>query len=269
MSTSQLKKQCKEIRQDILTMIHKAKSGHPGGSLSAVELMTTLYFSGIFREHTQNNPDRFILSKGHVAPLVYSIFARKGYFELSHLATLRKMGSILQGHPHASKIPGLCVSSGSLGQGLSVAVGIALAQKRKNQGAHTYCLLGDGELQEGQVWEGLMSAAHHKLDNLCIIVDSNGIQLDGAVKDIKNIDPLKEKFEAFNIHVIPVDGHDVDAILPAYQEFLKFKGKPTLILASTVKGKGVSFMENQAAWHGNAPNAEQLAAALAEIEKGE
>lgn len=267
--SADLKKQCAQIRKDILKMIHRAQSGHPGGSLSAVELMTALYFSGIFKEHTQANPDRFILSKGHAAPVVYCVYARKGYFDISHMDTLRKMGSILQGHPHAAKVPGLCVSSGSLGQGLSIAVGIALAQKRKANGAHTYCLLGDGELHEGQIWEALMSAAHHGLDNLCIMVDSNGIQLDGFVKDIKNIAPLKEKFEAFNLHVIPVDGHDVEAVLAAYKEFLGVKGKPTLILASTVKGKGVSFMENQASWHGNAPNDEQLAAALAEIEKGE
>lgn len=260
-----LEKQCKDIRVDILNMIHKAKSGHPGGSLSSVEILVGLYFSGLFKEHSEKNPDRFILSKGHVAPVVYSVFARKGYFDPKHLDTLRQLGSPLQGHPHASKIPGLCVSSGSLGQGLSIAVGIAIAQKRKNTDSRVYCLVGDGELQEGQIWEAVMSAAHHKLDNLCLIVDNNDVQLDGFVKDIKNIHPLKEKFEAFNFHTISIDGHDVSAVVKSYEEFKNTKGKPTVIIAKTIKGKGVSFMENQPSWHGTAPDAEQLQKALAEI----
>ena len=257
--------QCKETRRDVLNMIHKAGSGHPGGSLSAVEILVGLYFSGLFKEHIESNPDRFILSKGHVAPVIYAVLARKGYFDVEHLDSLRKMGSILQGHPHASKVPGLCMSSGSLGQGLSIAVGIAIAKKRQNLDSKVYCLVGDGELHEGQIWEAVMSAAHHKLDNLCLIVDNNGIQLDGFVEDIKNIYPLKEKFEAFNFHTISIDGHDVNAVVDAYKEFKNNKGKPTVIIAKTIKGKGVSFMENEPAWHGNAPNVEQLQKALSEI----
>lgn len=259
---------CKTVRRDILTMVNAAGSGHPGGSLSSVEILTTLYFS-VMKIDPQNpsNPDRdrFILSKGHVAPVLYSVLARRGYFEPTELNTLRKMGSSLQGHPHMASTPGLDCSSGSLGQGLSVACGLALAAKKQGKPYRTYCLLGDGEIQEGQIWEAAMSAAHIELDNLCAIVDWNGVQLDGTTKEVMNVDPVADKFRAFNWNVLEADGHDTDALLRCFQQAEQTKGQPTVIVAKCVKGKGVSFMEGKCAWHGNAPNAEQLAQALKEI----
>ena len=259
---------CKDVRRDIVTMISKAGSGHPGGSLSSVEIMVTLYYKFMHVDpKNPGNPDRnrFILSKGHVVPVVYSILARQGFFDMSALGTLRQYGSILQGHPHMSSTPGLDCSGGSLGQGLSVANGLAIAAKKQNKAYRTYCLMGDGEIQEGQIWEAAMTAAHFGLDNLCGIVDVNGVQLDGPTKEIMNVEPVADKFRAFNWNVIEIDGHNLDQVSDAFESAAKFKGAPSVIVARCVKGKGVSFMENTCAWHGAAPNAEQLAKALEEI----
>lgn len=259
----------KLVRSDILTMVHKAGSGHPGGSLSAVELMVGLYFGDIMKVDPQNpewdGRDRFILSKGHAAPVLYSVLARKGFFPVEELWTLRKLGSILQGHPHKKCTPGLDCSSGSLGQGLSVAGGLAIGMKKQNKPNRVYCLLGDGELQEGQNWEAVMTAAQNKLDNLCAIVDYNHVQLDGTTEEIKDLGDLCAKWHDFGWNVIELDGHDMDQVLEAYRMAAAFKGKPSVLIANTVKGKGVSFMEGDCAWHGTAPNAEQLEKALAEV----
>ena len=260
---------CKTVRTDILTMVHGAGSGHPGGSLSAAEIMTALYFGDVMRVDPQNpeweGRDRFILSKGHVAPVVYSVLARKGFFPAEELKTLRKFGSILQGHPHMQSTPGLDCSSGSLGQGLSIANGLAIGFKKQKMDNRVYCLMGDGELQEGQIWEAVMTAAQNKLDNVCAIVDYNHVQLDGTTEDIKDLGDLTEKWHAFGWNVIEVDGHDIEAVLKAFAMAKAFKGKQTVLIANTVKGKGVSFMENDSNWHGTAPNADQLAQALNEI----
>lgn len=261
----------REVRADIVRMTAAAGSGHPGGCLSAVELMTALYFSVM--RHRPSEPkwperDRFILSKGHACPLLYSLMARAGYFPAAELTTLRKFGSRLQGHPSCLALPALEVSSGSLGQGLSIANGLALAAKLNGQGFRVYCLLGDGELQEGQVWEAVMSAAHYKLDNVCALVDYNGLQIDGDVEKVMGLAPLAEKWRAFNWHVIAIDGHDYAQVLAAYAEAARTEGQPTVIIARTVKGKGVSFMENAAGWHGKAPNEEELRLALTEINAG-
>ena len=269
MEVKQLKDMCRTVREDILTMIHKAGSGHPGGSLSSTEIMVALYFGGIMRVDPKNpdweDRDRFILSKGHIAPVVYSVLARKGFFPVEELDTLRKFGSILQGHPHKSHTPGLDCSAGSLGQGLSVANGIALAFKKLKKPQRVYCLLGDGELQEGQIWEAAMFAPQQKLNNVCAIVDYNHVQLDGTVEEIKNLDNLPARWNDFGWNVIEVDGHDVEAVVHAFKLAALTKDRPTVLIAHTVKGKGVSFMENDCNWHGNAPNAEQLEKALAEV----
>lgn len=272
MNTQELVCMSKNVRRDVLTMIHEAGSGHPGGSLSAAELMTALYFDVMNID--PSNPDweerdRFILSKGHVAPLIYSVLARKGYFPLGELSTLRKMGSRLQGHPHARHTPGLDCSSGSLGQGLSIANGLAIAFKKQNKNNRVYCLLGDGELQEGQCWEAVMTAAQHKLDNLCAIVDYNHVQLDGTTEEIKDLGDLCVKWKEFGWNVIELDGHDMEAVCDAYRFAMQTPGKPSVLIANTVKGKGVSFMENDCNWHGNAPSKEQLKQALAEIGGGD
>jgi transketolase len=269
MDKNQLLEMSKIMREDILVMINKAKSGHPGGSLSATELIAVLYFGGILKYDAKNphweGRDRFILSKGHACPVIYSALARAGFFPLEELATLRKLGSILQGHPNAKLTPGFDCSSGSLGQGLSVTNGIAIAFKRQNMPNRVYCMMGDGEIQEGQIWEAAMTAAHHKLDNVCAILDSNGVQLDGATDAIKGLEALADKWVSFGGNVIECDGHDIDQVYGAYQSAMNTKGKPTVIIAKTVKGKGVSFMEHDANWHGNAPNDAQLAQALPEI----
>lgn len=269
MNIKELENMSRIVRSDIVTMVHKAGSGHPGGSLSATDLMVGLYFSGMMQVDPKRpnweERDRFILSKGHVAPVLYSVLARLGFFPLEELWTLRKMGSILQGHPHKQSTPGLDCSSGSLGQGLSIANGIAIGMRRQNRESRVYCLLGDGELQEGQVWEAIMTAAQQKLDNLCAIVDYNRVQLDGAVDEIKAMGDLSAKWHDFGWNVIELDGHDMEQIIRAYAMAKTFKGKPTVLIANTVKGKGVSFMENDCNWHGNAPSAEQLEQALAEI----
>lgn len=264
----ELQQTCQEVRRDIVRMTHAAGSGHPGGSLSAVELLVGLYFTRL--RHDVNNPtwsdrDRFVLSKGHAAPVLYSILAHRGYFPVEELITLRKFGSRLQGHPSMLSMPGLDNSSGSLGQGLSIANGLAMTAKLNQQDFRVYCLMGDGELQEGQVWEAAMTSAHRHLDNVCAIVDYNNLQIDGNVEDVKGIHPLVEKWQAFNWHVIVIDGHDMNQVLAAFDQAASVKGQPSLIVAKTIKGKGVSFMENQAGWHGKAPNQAQLEQALTEL----
>jgi transketolase len=256
------------IRQDIISMLATAKSGHPGGSLSAADIVTALYF-----EEMRLNPqephwperDRFVLSKGHAAPVLYAALSEKGYFPKEELQGLRKTGRMLQGHPDMKKTPGVDMSTGSLGQGLSAANGMALAAKLDNKDYRVYALLGDGEVAEGQVWEAAMAAAHYKLDNLTAILDFNGLQIDGATDSVMSSAPLPEKWRSFCWHVIEVDGHDMEALLAAFAEAREIKGKPSIIIAKTVKGKGVSFMENQAGWHGNAPSVEQAEQALQEL----
>ena len=256
------------IRKDIVSMICKSKSGHPGGSLSAADILTTLFFGEMNID--PKNPkdadrDRFVLSKGHAAPVLYSVLARRGYFPVEELSTLRKIGSRLQGHPSMKCLPGIDMSTGSLGQGISVAVGMSLAGKIDNKDYRVYALLGDGELEEGQVWEAAMSAAHYKLDNLTAFIDFNGLQIDGDITKVMNPSPIDKKFEAFGWNVLVIDGHDIDEILNAIEKAKNCKGKPTVVICNTIKGKGVSFMENQASWHGTAPNKEQCKQALAEI----
>jgi transketolase len=267
-SNEDLKEVAKRLRRDIVTMIGKAGSGHPGGSLSAVEILTTLFWR-ILR-HKPSDPqwqdrDRFILSKGHAAPVLYSVLAECGYFPKSELATLRQLDSHLQGHADRTATPGVEMSSGSLGQGLSFAIGVALAGRLNSQSFRVYALLSDGECDEGQTWEAAMSAAHFKLDNLTAIVDNNGIQLSGFNRDIMNLDPLNKKWEAFGWHVTDVDGHDLTQLLDALKKAQKVRGQPAVIIAHTVKGKGVSFMENNVDFHGKAPNAEQMEKALKEL----
>jgi len=271
LSVAELAAVGREVRADIVRMTAAAGSGHPGGSLSAVELVTALFFSVM--RHRPEEPkwperDRFILSKGHACPLLYAVLARAGYFPVDELTTLRKFGSRLQGHPSCLALPALEVSSGSLGQGLSIANGLALAAKLNRQSFRVYCLMGDGELQEGQVWEAAMSAAHYKLDNVCALVDYNGLQIDGDLEKVMGLAPLAEKWRSFNWHVVEIDGHDYAQVLAAYDEAGRTGGRPTAVIARTVKGKGVSFMENVAGWHGKAPNAAELQRALAEIYAG-
>jgi len=250
-------------------MIHEAGSGHPGGSLSEVELLVALYFGGVMNVRPDEpgwpGRDRFIISKGHGAPALYSVLARKGFYPTEWLNNLRKLGAQLQGHPHAEGVPGLDCSSGSLGQGLSISNGLAMGLRKQGIPARVYCLMGDGELQEGQIWEAAMTAAQLKLDNLCGIVDWNHVQLDGTVEEIMDVGDLTAKWRCFGWNVIECRGHDIDDVLAAFGRAAVSRGAPSVILAHTVKGKGVSFMENQAAWHGAAPNDEQLARALAEI----
>lgn len=270
MNIAELKKMTQTVRSDIVTMVSKAGSGHPGGSLSAAELMVGLYFGDIIKVDPQNpdwnGRDRFILSKGHVAPVLYSVLARKGFFPVEELWTLRRLGSSLQGHPHKQSTPGLDCSSGSLGQGLSISCGLGIGFMRQGMDNRVYCLLGDGELQEGQIWEAVMTGAQHKLDNVCAIVDYNHVQLDESVEEIKALGDLCAKWHDFGWNVIELDGHDMASVIRAFEMAKAFKGKPSVLIANTVKGKGVSFMENDCNWHGNAPSAEQLEKALAEIQ---
>ena len=258
----------KKIRVGIIESTHAAKSGHPGGSLSITDVMTYLYFSEMNVD--PKNPsdpcrDRFVMSKGHCAPALYSTLAQKGYFPVEELITLRKIGSRLQGHPDMTLTPGVDMSAGSLGLGISSAAGMALAAKMDGKDYRVYTVIGDGESEEGQVWEACMFAAHYKLDNLCVIIDWNGLQIDGTVEEVMNPTPHDKKLEAFGFHVISIDGHDFNAIEAAFNEAKSVKGKPTAIIAKTVKGKGVSFMENKVNWHGSAPNDEQYEQALAEL----
>ena len=270
MNKLELMKMANEVRKGIVTAVYNAKSGHPGGSLSAADIYTYLFFEemNIDPENPKKEDrDRFVLSKGHTAPGYYSALANRGFFPVKDLETLRKVGSYLQGHPDMKHIPGVDMSSGSLGQGISAAVGMALSAKLRNKDYRVYTLLGDGEIQEGQVWEASMLAAHRHLDNLVVIVDNNNLQIDGAIDDVNSPYPIDKKFEAFNFHVINIDGHDFDAIDAAFKEAKETKGQPTAIIAKTIKGKDVSFMENQAGWHGKAPNEEQYAVAMADLEK--
>ena len=270
MNKLELMKTANEIRKGIVTALHSAKAGHPGGSLSATEIFTYLYFEEMNvdpKDPKKADRDRFVLSKGHTAPGLYSTLAQKGFFPKEDLVTLRHTGSYLQGHPDMKHIPGVDMSSGSLGQGISAAVGMAIAGKLDNADYRVYTLLGDGEIQEGQVWEASMLAAHRKLDNLVVIVDNNNLQIDGEITEVNSPYPIDKKFEAFNFHVINIDGNDFDQIDAAFKEAKTVKGQPTAIIAKTVKGKGVSFMEHQVGWHGKAPNDEEYKIAMEELEK--
>ena len=270
MNKLELQKVANEVRKGIITSVHAAKAGHPGGSLSAADIFTYLYFEEMNvdpKDPKKADRDRFVLSKGHTAPGLYSALAQKGYFPVEDLETLRHLGSYLQGHPDMKHIPGVDMSSGSLGQGISAAVGMAIAGKMDNADYRVYTLLGDGEIQEGQVWEASMMAGFRKLHNLVVIVDNNNLQIDGAIDEVCSPYPIDKKFEAFNFHVINIDGNDFDQIDAAFKEAKATKGMPTAIIAHTVKGKGVSFMENQVGWHGTAPNDEQYAVAMEELEK--
>ena len=273
MNKLELQKMANEVRKGIVTGVHAAKAGHPGGSLSAADLFTYLYFEemNVDTKNPQDpDRDRFVLSKGHTAPGLYATLAHKGYFPVEDLLTLRHIGSHLQGHPCMQHTPGLDMSSGSLGQGISAAVGMALSAKLRNKSYRVYTLLGDGEIQEGQVWEAAMFAGARKLDNLVVIVDNNGLQIDGKIEDVCSPYPIDKKFEAFNFHVIDVaDGNDFDQLDAAFKEAREVKGMPVAIIMKTVKGKGVSFMENQASWHGTAPNDEQYAVAMEDLKKVE
>ena len=271
MNTKELQIKANEVRKGIVTGVHAAKAGHPGGSLSAADIFTYLYFEEMNidpKDPKKADRDRFVLSKGHTAPGLYSALALWGYFPVEDLKTLRHLGSYLQGHPDMKHIPGVDMSSGSLGQGISAAVGMALSAKLSGDDYRVYTLLGDGEIQEGQVWEAAMFAGFHKLDNLVVIVDNNGLQIDGPVDQVCSPYPIAEKFQAFNFHVIDLkDGNDMEQIAAAFKEARETKGMPTAIIAHTVKGKGVSFMENQVGWHGKAPNDEEYAIAMEELEK--
>ena len=265
---TELKRIAADIRLGIVEAVHSAKSGHPGGALSSADILACLYFSQM--RINPSNPqdpdrDRFVLSKGHSCPGLYSALALRGYFDVKELKGFRHLNSLMQGHPDMKNIKGVDMSAGSLGQGISAACGMALAAKISNKDYRTYVIIGDGESQEGQVWEATMFAAHYKLDNLCLIVDNNGLQIDGRVADVMNTMPYESKFEAFGWHVITVDGHDIEAILNALKEAETVKGQPTVIVAKTTKGKGVSFMEDQAGWHGKAPNDEQYEQAVKEL----
>lgn len=264
----ELVKISKQIRKDVVEMLTESASGHPGGSLSAADIVTTLFFNELNIDPSNpkdENRDRFVLSKGHAAPVLYSALARRGFFAPEELLTLRKTGSRLQGHPNMNDLPGIDMSTGSLGQGISAAVGMALAGKTDNKSYRVYALLGDGELEEGQVWEASMCAAHYKLDNLTAFVDFNGLQIDGEITKVMNPSPIDKKFEAFGWNVLMIDGHNYDEILDAIEKAKNHKGQPTVIICNTIKGKGVSFMENEASWHGTAPNKEQCEIALKEL----
>ena len=270
MTNLELQKKANDIRKGIVTAVHSAKSGHPGGSLSATDIFTYLYFEEMNIDPAnpkKEDRDRFVLSKGHVAPGLYSTLANRGFFPVEDLTTLRHTGSYLQGHPDMKHIPGVDMSSGSLGQGLSCAVGMALGAKMQGKEYRTYCLCGDGEIQEGQIWEAAMFAGHRKLDNLVVIVDNNNLQIDGKISDVCSPYPIDKKFEAFNFHVINVDGNDFDSLRAAFAEARETKGMPTAIVAKTLKGKGVSYMEDNAGWHGKAPNDDEYAVAMEELTK--
>lgn len=257
------------IRKSIVEMIYKASSGHPGGALSCADILTVLYFSEM-RINVENpkdeNRDRLVLSKGHASAALYATLAEKGFFPKEDLLGFRNINSILQGHPDRNKIPGVDMSTGSLGQGLSVASGMAIAGKLDNKDYRVYAIMGDGEIEEGQIWEAAMTASHYKLDNLCAIVDYNNLQIDGKVTEVMNPTPIDEKFKSFGFHVINIDGNNIDEILNAFKEAKTVKGKPTAIIAKTIKGKGVSFMENQAGWHGKAPSKEEYEMAIQELQ---
>ena len=267
----ELEKIANDVRIGIIESVYAAKSGHPGGSLSIADILTVLYFNLMNIDETKpqdKSRDRLVLSKGHCAPALYSTLAKRGFFEKGLLKTLRNINGNLQGHPDMNKIPGVDMTTGSLGQGLSVANGMAMASKLGGEGIRVYCICGDGELQEGQIWEAAMSSSHYKLDNLCVIVDNNNLQIDGDVNKVMNIYPLDEKFKSFGFEVIHVDGHNIPELISAFGQAKKVKGKPTVIIANTIKGKGVSFMENEAGWHGKAPNQEEYELAMKELKGG-
>lgn len=263
-----LKKHAKNIRKNIVDMIYKASSGHPGGALSITDILTVLYFKEMnidIKNPKLDSRDRLILSKGHASAGLYATLAEKGFFMKDELCNFRKLNSILQGHPDMKKVPGVDMTSGSLGQGLSVANGMALAGKLDKKDYRVYCIVGDGEIEEGQIWEAAMAASHYKLDNLCLIVDNNNLQIDGKITEVMSSYPIDEKFEKFGFHTINIDGHNFEEIINALEEAKTIKNKPTVIIAKTVKGKGVSFMEDNCAWHGKAPNDEQYAIAMKEF----
>lgn len=270
MLNSELKKIANEVRKGIITAVYSGKSGHPGGSLSAAEIFTFLYFEELNidpKNPNMENRDRFVLSKGHTAPGLYSVMAERGFFQTEELKTFRHVGTRLQGHPSMRCLPGIEMSTGSLGQGISAACGMALSAKLRDKNYRVYTLLGDGEIEEGQVWEATMFAAAKKLDNLVIIVDNNNLQIDGTIEEVNSPYPIDEKFKAFNCHVINIKGDDFDEIRAAFKEAREVKGQPTVIVMKTIKGKGVSFMENEVSWHGKAPNDEQYKEAMEELEK--
>lgn len=267
---NELQNYANEIRKGVIEAVYNAKSGHPGGSLSIAEILAVLYFNQMNID--EKNPkakgrDRLVLSKGHTSPALYSVLALRGFFNIENLKQFRNINSNLQGHPDMNKVLGIDASTGSLGQGLSIANGMALASKLDSEGVRVYCICGDGELQEGQIWEAAMTAAHYKLDNLCVIIDNNNLQIDGKVSDVMSIYPLDEKFKSFGFETVNVDGHNISELIRAFEYAKKTKGKPTAIIANTVKGKGVSFMENEAGWHGKAPNEEQYVKAMNELKK--
>ena len=264
----ELKNIAREIRKGIIESVYSAQSGHPGGSLSCADILTVLYFNqmNIDSEKPESEArDRFVLSKGHASPALYSTLVQKGYFPKEELKTLRHIGGKLQGHPDMNKVPGVDISTGSLGQGLSIANGMAIASKLNSNGVRVYCLVGDGEIEEGQIWEAVMTAVHRKLDNLCVIVDNNNLQIDGTIEEVKNSYPIGKKFESFGFNVIEVNGNNIEEVMNAFQTAKTVKGMPTVIIAKTIKGKGVSFMENQVGWHGKAPNEEQYNQAMQEL----
>ena len=263
-----LKKIAVEVRKGIIEAVYNAKSGHPGGALSCADILTVLYFNQMnVDEKKPNDPnrDRLVLSKGHACPALYSVLAQKGYFDKELLKTFRKIGSDLQGHPDMKKVPGVDMTTGSLGQGLSAAVGMAIASKMDKAGCKVYCIVGDGEIEEGQVWEALTAASKNKLDNLCVILDNNNLQIDGEIEKVGGMNNLTERFQSFGFNVISVDGHNIDNLIDAFTTAKQTKGKPSVIIAKTIKGKGVSFMENQAGWHGKAPNEEEHNLAMEEL----
>ena len=270
MDKLRLQKTAVSVRKGIIEAVHSAKAGHPGGSLSAADIFTYLYFEEMYidpKEPKNPDRDRFVLSKGHTAPGLYATLANRGYFPVEDLKTLRKLGSYLQGHPDMKHIPGVDMSSGSLGQGLSCAVGMALGAKLKKKDYRVYALCGDGEIEEGQIWEAAMFAGHRKLDNLVVIIDNNNLQIDGSIDEVCSPYPIDKKFEAFNFHVINVNGNDFDDLDRAFKEARNTKNMPTAIIAHTLKGKGVSFMENSVEWHGKAPNDEEYAIAMEDLRK--
>lgn len=265
---NELQAYANKIRQDVIKAVYNAKSGHPGGSLSIAEILAVLYFNQMNID--EKNPrakerDRLVLSKGHTSPALYSALALRGFFDEEELINFRKIDSNLQGHPDMWKIPGVDASTGSLGQGLSIANGMALGSKLNQEGIRVYCICGDGEIEEGQIWEAAMTSAHYKLDNLCLIIDNNNLQIDGKVSNVMNIYPIDEKFKSFGFETINVDGHNIQELISAFEQAKKIKGKPTVIIANTIKGKGVSFMENEAEWHGKPPNDEQYKQAMLEL----
>lgn len=265
---NELQNYANKIRQGVIEEVYCAQSGHPGGSLSIAEILAVLYFNQMNID--EKNPkakerDRLVLSKGHTSPALYSALALRGFFDTKELKNFRNINSNLQGHPDMKNIPGVDASTGSLGQGLSIANGMALASKQDSEGVRVYCICGDGEIEEGQIWEAAMTSSHYKLDNLCLIVDNNNLQIDGAVSDVMNIYPIDEKFKSFGFEVINVDGHNISELISAFEQAKKVKGKPTVIIANTIKGKGVSFMENETGWHGKAPNEEEYKQAMKEL----